>query len=403
MRYQNLGRTGLRVSRICLGMMTYGNNSWRDWVLDYDQALPFVERALDAGINFFDTADVYSNGGSEEILGRAIRDLGQDRHDLIIATKCFGGTHDGRRNRRGLSRNNILESCDASLKRLGTDFIDLYQIHRFDPHTPIEETIDALNHLVEVGKVRYLGASSMFAWQMAKYLFKADAVGAARFVSMQNHYSLLYREEEREMNPLCRDQGVGLIPWSPLGRGRLARKPDALNATVRSASDTIFSSLHHGDATMAVISANAALAEELGVPPAQTALAWLLSRPGLTAPIVGVSKLEQWDAILAAVDMELTDEQIQRLEAPVRYSADRWARLNEFVDPTVAHPMGEFPVGQLGEWMLQMRSRYEFSTWSAALCTRASPAATTAPPIDGSAPSHVVITPPAPRTMGIRA
>ena len=316
MRYMNLGRTGLRVSRICLGMMTYGSKTWRDWVLDYGEALPLVEKALDAGINFFDTADVYSRGASEEVLGRTIRELGQDRHDLVIATKCHGGTHDGRRNRRGLSRKNVLESCDASLQRLGTDFIDLYQIHRFDPHTPVEETIDALNHLVEVGKVRYLGASSMFAWQMAKYLFRADQVGAARFVSMQNHYSLLYREEEREMNPLCRDQGVGLIPWSPLGRGRLARSPEALSATVRSASDTFHSALYRGDASLNVITANALLAEELGVPPAQTALAWLLARPGLVAPIVGVSKLEQWDAILQAVDTELTEEQMQRLEAP---------------------------------------------------------------------------------------
>ena len=232
MEYANLGNTGLRVSRLCLGMMTYGSKSWRDWCLEGYEAGPFVERALEAGINFFDTADVYSNGESEKILGRWIRELGVEREDVVIATKCFGGTHQGRRNRRGLSRKHILEACDASLRRLGTDYVDLYQIHRFDPYTPIEETIDALGDLVRAGKVRYLGASSMFAWQMAKYLFTQEARGAARFVTMQNHYNLLYREEEREMNPLCVDQGVGLIPWSPIARGYLARDRKSLQATL---------------------------------------------------------------------------------------------------------------------------------------------------------------------------
>ena len=237
MEYMNLGESGLSVSRVCLGMMTYGSKQWRDWVLEYDESRPFVERALEAGVNFFDTADMYSNGASEEVLGRALTELGVDRDDVVIASKCFFGTHDRARNRWGLSRKNVIESCDASLKRLGTDFIDLYQIHRFDPNTPIEETVDALNALVVAGKVRYLGASSMFAWQMAKYLFTQKDCGAARFVSMQNHYNLLYREEEREMNPLCADQGVGLIPWSPLARGYLGRTPETLQDTLRGKSD----------------------------------------------------------------------------------------------------------------------------------------------------------------------
>ncbi|HEY6599721.1 MAG TPA: aldo/keto reductase, partial [Pseudomonadales bacterium] len=237
MKYANLGGTGLSVSRICLGMMTYGSKQWRDWVLDYADAKPFVARALEAGINFFDTADVYSNGASEEVLGRALREIGVDRHDVVIATKCNGGTHQGARNRFGLSRKNVIESCDASLARLNTDFIDLYQIHRYDPRTPIEETIDALNDLVRAGKVRYLGASSMYAWQMAKYLFTQDARNAVRFVSMQNHYNLIYREEEREMTPLCADQKVGLIPWSPIARGYLARDRETLRATTRATSD----------------------------------------------------------------------------------------------------------------------------------------------------------------------
>jgi aryl-alcohol dehydrogenase-like predicted oxidoreductase len=315
MKYANLGGTGVSVSRLCLGMMTYGSSSWRDWVLDYDAARPFVERALGAGINFFDTADVYSNGASEEVLGRALAELSVDRHDVVIATKCFGGTHSRKRNRWGLSRKNVLESCDASLKRLRTDYIDLYQIHRFDYHTPIAETIDALNSLVERGKVRYIGASSMFAWQMAKYLFTQDARGAARFVTMQNHYNLLYREEEREMIPLCADQHVGLIPWSPLARGYLARDRQSLKSTIRANSDEFTQQLYRQESDLDIVERNAATARRLGVKPAQTALAWLLSKPAVVAPIVGASKLDHLDDAIAAVDVTLSADDIAELEA----------------------------------------------------------------------------------------
>lgn len=315
MKYSNLGNTGLSVSRLCLGMMTYGSKKWRDWVLDYDEAKPFVAKALEAGINFFDTADVYSNGASEEVLGRALSDLNVDRDDVVIATKCFGGTHNRKRNRWGLSAKNVLASCDASLERLGTDYIDLYQIHRFDPHTPIEETIDALDQLVRSGRVRYLGASSMFAWQMAKYLFTQDARGCSRFVSMQNHYNLVYREEEREMNPLCADQGIGLIPWSPLARGYLARTKDTLKSTTRAKSDEFTTLLYRRDADFDIVGRNAEVAENLGVRPAQTALAWLLSKPGVTAPIIGASKIAQLDDAIAAVDVTLSDSDIMALEA----------------------------------------------------------------------------------------
>ncbi len=315
MQYTNLGPTGVRVSRICLGMMTYGSSAWRDWVLDYDASLPFVEAALEGGINFFDTADVYSNGVSEEVLGQALADVGVDREDVVIATKCFNGTHDRQRNRWGLSRKHILAACDASLARLGTDYIDLYQIHRFDPRTPIEETIDTLTHLVRVGKVRYLGASSMFAWQMAKYLFTADARGGERFVTMQNHYNLIYREEEREMIPLCADQNVGLIPWSPLARGYLTRTRAAVKDTVRSQSDDFAGSLYRRDSDFDIIDRNAELAAQLGVTPAQTALAWMLSKPGITAPIIGASKPAHLSDALAAVDLNLDSQAVEHLEA----------------------------------------------------------------------------------------
>lgn len=315
MQYTNLGPTGVRVSRICLGMMTYGSSAWRDWVLDYDASLPFVEAALEGGINFFDTADVYSNGVSEEVLGLALADLSVDREDVVIATKCFNGTHDGQRNRWGLSRKHILAACYASLALLGTYYIDLYQIHRFDRRTPIEETIDALTHLVRVGKVRYLGASSMFAWQMAKYLFTADARGGERFVTMQNHYNLIYREEEREMIPLCADQNVGLIPWSPLARGYLTRTRAAVKDTVRSQSDDFAGSLYRRDSDFDIIDRNAELAAQLGVTPAKTALAWMLSKPGITAPIIGASKPAHLSDALAAVDLNLDSQAVEHLEA----------------------------------------------------------------------------------------
>lgn len=313
MKYANLGTTGVRVSRVCLGMMTYGSKTWRDWVLEYDEALPFVARAIEGGINFFDTADVYSNGVSEEVLGRALAELKIDREDVVVATKCFNGTENQKRNRWGLSRKHIMAACDASLKRLGTDYIDLYQIHRFDYNTPIEETVEALSELVRAGKVRYLGASSMYAWQMAKYLFTADAIGGVRFVTMQNHYNLLYREEEREMNPLCVDQGVGLIPWSPLARGYLARTRESINTTVRAASDEFAARLYR-QSDLQIVDRNAQVAARLGVAPAQSALAWLLSRPGVVAPIVGASRIGQLDDAIAAVDITLKEEDIQQLQ-----------------------------------------------------------------------------------------
>jgi aryl-alcohol dehydrogenase (NADP+) len=315
MKYVSLGGTGVSVSRICLGMMTYGSKQWRNWVLEYPEARPFVARALEAGVNFFDTADVYSNGASEEVLGRALRELGVDRNDVVIATKCRFGTHGRAPNRSGLSRKNVLESCDASLKRLNVDFIDLYQIHRFDDDTPIEETIDALNDLVRAGKVRYLGASSMFAWQMARYLFTQDARHAARFVTMQNHYNLLYREEEREMNPLCADQKVGLLPWSPLARGYLARDRESMKATLRSNNDDFLKVLYRPESDGDIVQRNAEIAARLGVKPAQTALAWLLRKPGVVAPIIGASKLAHLDDATAAVDLELSEDDVKQLES----------------------------------------------------------------------------------------
>jgi aryl-alcohol dehydrogenase (NADP+) len=317
MKYMNLGGTGVSVSRLCLGMMTYGSKQWRDWVLDYAEARPFVERALAAGINFFDTADVYSNGVSEEVLGRAVRELGIDRDDVVIATKCNGGTHNRARNRFGLSRKNVMESCDASLKRFRTWISSTYTrfIASDQAISPIEETIDALNDLVRVGKVRYLGASSMFAWQMAKYLFTQDARHATRFVTMQNHYNLLYREEEREMNPLCADQNVGLIPWSPLARGYLARDRETLRSTVRANSDEFTKMLYRRPSDLDIVQRNAETAARLGVKPAQTALAWLLGKRGVIAPIIGASKLEQLDDAIAAVDVTLAASDIEQLEA----------------------------------------------------------------------------------------
>ena len=315
MEYKNLGNTGLSVSRICLGMMSYGTSQWRDWVLDYEESKPFVSLALDLGINFFDTADVYSNGVSEEVLGRAIRELGVDREDVVIASKCHGGTHNRKRNRCGLSRKYIMDACDASLKRLETDYIDLYQIHRYDYNTPLEETIVALDDLVRAGKVRYLGASSMFAWQMAKYLFTADAMGCTRFISMQNHYNLLYREEEREMIPLCEDQGVGLIPWSPMARGYLARDRASMRATIRSKSDEFAHKLYTKDSDFDIVDRNFELAEKRGDLPAQTAIAWLLQRPGVVSPIIGATKAQHLEKIVKATEIKLSESDIAQLEA----------------------------------------------------------------------------------------
>jgi aryl-alcohol dehydrogenase-like predicted oxidoreductase len=312
-KYVKLGRAGLDVSRICLGCMSYGDASrgGHQWVLDEEESRRFIKKALEAGVNFFDTANVYSAGSSEEFLGRAVRDFA-NRDEVVIATKVCGRMREGP-NGSGLSRKAILTEVDHSLERLGTDYIDLYQIHRLDHTTPIEETLEALHDVVKAGKVRYVGASSMYAWQFSKALYTADAHGWSRFVSMQNHYNLLNREEEREMLPLCVDQGVGVIPWSPLARGRLTR--DWGETTNRSEKDHFGATLYE-DSDRAIVERVAAVAEERAVPRAQVSLAWLLSNPAVTAPIVGATKLGHLDDALAAVDLELSDEELDRLEEP---------------------------------------------------------------------------------------
>jgi len=320
MDFTRLGNTGLSVSRIYLGTMTYGNPNWRAWVLAEDASRPFIKEALEAGINFFDSADVYSIGASEEILGRAIKDFAK-RDEVVIATKLFGSMGPGR-NQRGLSRKHVMEAVDASLHRLGTDFIDLYQIHRWDDATPIEETMEALNDVVRAGKARYIGASSMFAWQFAKAQHTAERNGWAKFVSMQNYYNLAYREEEREMLPLCQDQGVGVIPWSPMARGFLVRDPGT--ETARSQSDDFVQSLDIGKpADIKVRDAVIAVADRLGVRRSEVAIAWLLSKPAVTAPIIGASKDHHLKDALSALDLTLSDADIAELEAP--YEAQRVA------------------------------------------------------------------------------
>lgn len=316
MAYTRLGKSGLRVSRLCLGTMTYGTTAWRDWVLDERAARPFFERALAAGINFFDTADTYSNGMSEEIVGRAIRDMVADREDVVIATKCFFGTVGARQNRHGLSRKHVIDACDRSLRRLGMDYIDLYQIHRFDPETPIEETITALHDLVQAGKVRYIGASSMHAWQFAKYLYKADQLLRTRFVSMQNHYNLIYREEEREMMPLCQEEGIGCIPWSPLARGFLAgnRHKQGGGETIRAKTDNFATDLYYRDDDFAVADRTVEVAKKLDCKSMQVALAWVLSNPAVTAPIIGASKLSHLEDALEALQITLSIEDKAALE-----------------------------------------------------------------------------------------
>jgi aryl-alcohol dehydrogenase (NADP+) len=316
MQYVHLGASGLRVSRIALGMMTYGTPAWREWVLPEDRSRPFVRRALDAGINFFDTADMYSLGVSEEILGRAVRDFAR-RDDVVIATKVFYPMGDGP-NDSGLSRKHIVSALDASLRRLGTDYVDLYQIHRWDPATPIEETLAALDAGVRAGKVRYLGASSMHAWQFARALATADRHGWTRFVAMQNHYNLVYREEEREMLPLCRVEGIGVIPWSPLARGFLAgnRKAEGWGDTVRAKTDVFAHRLYYAESDFRVAERVVELARRRGLSPAQIALAWLLHQPGVTAPIIGASRLEQLDEMIAATEIALTPDERRWLEEP---------------------------------------------------------------------------------------
>ena len=318
MEYATVGRTGLRVSRICLGAMTFGSTAWRDWVLPESESFPFFERALAAGINFFDTADMYSNGVSEEIVGRALGEL-SPRDQVVIATKAYFPTGEGP-NDRGLSRKHLFDAVDASLRRLKTDYIDLYQIHRFDPGTPIEETLDALDAIVRTGKVRYLGASSMFAWQFATMLHTSDRRGWARFVSMQNHYNLVYREEEREMMPLCVEEGVGVIPWSPLARGFLSgnRRPQSADwgDTTRARSDEFAHNLYYAESDFDIVERVVELARRRGVTAAQIALAWLLAQPGVTAPIVGTTKLDHLDDAVAALEVSLDDDERRFLEEP---------------------------------------------------------------------------------------
>jgi 1-deoxyxylulose-5-phosphate synthase len=313
MEYTQLGATGLTVSRICLGMMSYGSSKWRDWVLDLDDARPLVRSAVDAGVIFFDTADMYSLGASEEVTATLLGEFFTGRDDYVLATKVFNPMSDGP-NDRGLSRKHVLASIDASLRRLGTDYVDLYQIHRWDPHTPIEETMEALHDVVRAGKARYIGASSMYAWQFAKAQYVADLGGWTRFVSMQDHYNLIYREEEREMHPFCLDQGIGVIPWSPLARGRLARGPQA-GGTTRADTDSIANRMYT-DADDAVVRAVADVAKARGLAPAQVALAWVLQREAVTAPIVGATKPGHVEDAVAALDVELDEDAVAALEAP---------------------------------------------------------------------------------------
>jgi 1-deoxyxylulose-5-phosphate synthase len=315
MEYVNVGKSGLKVSRLCLGMMTYGSPGWRNWILNEEQALPFVKRALEAGINFFDTADVYSHGASEEVLGNALQAFAVKRESVVIATKVCSPMSD-EVNDRGLSRKHILDSIDGSLRRLKMDFVDLYQIHRWDYSTPIEETMDALNDVVKSGKARYIGASSMFAWQFAKAQFVADLHGWTRFISMQNHYNLVYREEEREMIPLCLDQGVGLIPWSPMARGFFAgnRQRGGGGETARARSDPFADQLYFRDEDFRVADRAWEIAREHQATASQIALAWMLHKPYITAPIIGSSKLDHLNDSIAALEIKLTPEEIKRLE-----------------------------------------------------------------------------------------
>lgn len=319
MQYTRLGNTGMTVSRICLGCMSYGDKKWREWTVGADEAREHFKLALDSGITFFDTADVYSLGVSEEITGRWLGEMAA-RDDLVVATKVHGAMAKGA-NRRGLSRKHIMEACENSLRRLKMDYIDLYQIHRWDYATPIEETLDALDTLVRQGKVRYLGASSMAAWQFAKALHTADARGWHRFAAMQNHYNLVYREEEREMIPLCIDQGVGVIPWSPLARGFLAgnRKREGGDAaTTRARTDDFARGLYNQEHDYDIAEATEKVARARGVTPAQVACAWILQAPGVTAPIVGATKAHHLKELIAAVEIKLTAEEVAALEASYR-------------------------------------------------------------------------------------
>ena len=319
MEYVNLGTTGMKVSRLCLGMMSYGSKQWRTWVLEQEEAKPFIKRALEAGINFFDTADVYSTGESERITGNLLKELGVKRENVIVATKLNGQMSEDI-NDKGLSRKHILDSIDKSLKRLQMDYVDLYQIHRWDYEVPIEETMEALNDVVRAGKARYIGASSMFAWQFAKSLHICETNGWTKFVSMQNHYNLVYREEEREMIPLCIDQGIGLIPWSPMARGFFAgnRKREGGGETTRANSDPFANGLYFRDEDFDVADRAQDVAKERGVTGSQIALAWILSKSQVTAPIIGATKMEHLDQAIAALDIKLSEAEIKQLEEPYK-------------------------------------------------------------------------------------
>ena len=318
MEYINLGRSGLKISRLCLGTMTYGSSQWRKWVLDEEQSRPFIRRALELGVNFFDTADMYSRGESEAVLGRALREYTR-REEVVLATKVYFPMGESP-NEGGLSRVHILGSIEASLKRLGMDYVDLYQIHRYDPETPIEETLEALHDVVKSGKARYIGASSMYAWQFAQAIYLADRHGWTRFVSMQNHYNLVYREEEREMLPLCRAEGVGVIHWSPLARGFLVgnRARQGWGETVRSQIDDFAHEMYYQEGDFEVVERVVDLAGRLGVTAAQVALAWLLHQPGVTAPIIGASQMHHLDEAVRALEIRLSPEEQAYLQQPYR-------------------------------------------------------------------------------------
>ena len=331
MEFTTLGSTGTQVSRLCLGTMSFGSGS--DWMISEADSFAMVKKALEAGINFFDTADAYSRGESEQILGRALREHGARRDEIVVATKCYVPMGAGP-NRAGLSRKHIMHAIDDSLKRLGMDYIDLYQIHRFDYHTPIDETIDALNDVVKAGKALYVGASTMLGYQFAKYLYRAQAKNCARFVTMQNQYSLLFREEEREVNPLCREEGVGLIPWSPLAGGLLTGSRSAGTTRAKSA---MYVNRFKRPADQAVVEALQKVAAARGESPAQVAIAWVLSKPGVTAPIIGATKLAQLDDPIAAVGTRLSEEEINILEAPYE-PQEPAASTPKPTDPPIAAP-----------------------------------------------------------------
>ena len=319
MQYTCLGNTGLKVSRLCLGMMTYGSKQWRPWVLDEEESLPFIREALEVGINFFDTADMYSLGRSEEILGQAMKEFGPGRDRVVIATKVFNEMNSDP-NGRGLSRKHIMHSIDESLKRLKTDYVDLYQIHRFDYQTPIEETLSALHDVVKAGKALYIGASAMYAWQFMKMLGTSDRLGLTRFVSMQNCYNLLYREEEREMLPLCREEGIGVIPFSPLARGFIAgnRNREKSGDTLRAQSDNLSRSYFFTEQDFALVDRITEVAERLGTSNARLAMAWVLQQPGITSPIIGATKPHHISDAVAALELKLDESDLQSLTDPYK-------------------------------------------------------------------------------------